>query len=306
MSAGTGAATTNARVLEYYARPAAITALGRHAELVAGLPDDAGELARIMQGVFIYDAVASEFYGCDLSAKRRRAIHLRPVEELLDAIFALDERPLSTPRPPEKRLAGRCHHYARLLVAILRAKGLPARVRGGFGAYFKPGSFEDHVLCEVWDAGERRWVLADPQFDEVFRERLGIGHDHLDVPRDQFIVAADAWRRCRSGEADPSRFGIGFAGLYGLWFVGGSLVRDVAALNKVELLPWDAWGAQPRPGEALGEDQLAFFDELAALASAPDASFDALRERYETDDRLRAPATVFNAILDRAEPSHAS
>ena len=176
-------------------------------------------------------------------------------------------------------------------------------MRGGFGVYFRPGYFEDHVLCEVWDAGNRRWVLIDPQFDEVFRERLGIRHDHLDVPRDQFVVAADAWRRCRSGEAEPSRFGIGFAGLYGLWFVGGSLVRDVAALNKVELLPWDAWGAQPRPDEALGEDQLAFFDALAALAGAPHESFDELRERYETDARLRAPATVFNAILDRPEPS---
>jgi hypothetical protein len=303
VSAGTGAATTNARVLEYYARPAAITALGRHVELIDELPGDAGELARIMQGVFIYDAVASEFYGCDLSPERQRTIHLRTVEELLDAIFALDGRPLSAPRPPERRLAGRCHHYARLLVAILRAKGRPARVRGGFGAYFKPGYFEDHVLCEVWDASDGRWVLVDPQFDEVFRERLGIGHDHLDVPRDQFIVAAHAWQRCRSGEADPSRFGIGFVELYGLWFVAGSLVRDIAALNRVELLPWDAWGAQPRPGEALGEDQLAFFDALAALASAPDASFDALRERYETDARLRVPATVFNAILDRPEPS---
>ncbi len=191
MSSSTGAANTNGRVLEYYARPAAITALGRHAERVEGLPDDVGELARVMQGVFIYDAVASEFYGCDLSPERQGAIHLRPVEELLDAIFALDGRPLSTPRPPEKRLAARCHHFARLLVAVVRAKGVPARVRGGFGAYFGPDSFEDHVLCEVWDASGRRWVLVDPQFDEVFRERLGIEHDHLDVPRDQFIVAAD-------------------------------------------------------------------------------------------------------------------
>jgi hypothetical protein len=43
-----------------------------------------------------------------------------------------------------------------------------------------------------------------------------------------------------------------------LWFVAGSLVRDVAARNKVELLPWDAWGAQPQPDETLDDDQLAF------------------------------------------------
>lgn len=292
------------RALDFYADATAITALGRHAALVEDLPDDVAELARITQGLIIYDAVASDFYGCELSEERQRAIHIRPIEELLDAILALDARPLTMPRPPDRRLAGRCHHYTRLLVAFLRAKGIPARARCGFGAYFNPGYFEDHVLCEHWSEGEQRWVLADPQFDEVFRERLSIGHDHLDVPRDQFIVAAEAWERCRNGAADPGRFGIGFTQLYGLWFVAGSLVRDVAALNKAEVLPWDAWGAQPRPDEALSDDQLAFFDELAALAREPDGSFDELRQRYEADDRLRVPATVFNALLGRPEPSN--
>jgi hypothetical protein len=38
-------------------------------------------------------------------------------------------------------------------------------------------------------------VLVDPQFDEVFGERLRIGHDYLDVLRDQLIMAAEAWER---------------------------------------------------------------------------------------------------------------
>jgi hypothetical protein len=288
-------------VLEFYACPSAMTAVGRHTALVEELPGDIDGLARVTQGLIVYDAVASEFYGCELSEERRRAIHIRPVEEVLDGILALDPRPLSAARPPDRRLAGRCHHYTRLLVAVLRAKGVPARVRCGFAAYFNPGSFEDHMVFERWSAGEQRWVLVDPQLDEVFRERLKIGHDHLDVPRDQFIVAAEAWERCRSGAAYPARFGIGFAQLYGLWFVAGSLVHDVAAPNKVEVLPWDVWGAQPQPGQTLGEDQLAFFDELAALARDPDDSFDELRERYGADGRLQVPTTVFNAILGRAE-----
>jgi hypothetical protein len=36
---------------------------------------------------------------------------------------------------------------------------------------------------------------STPKFDELFRERLRIGHDYLDVPRDQLIVAAEAWER---------------------------------------------------------------------------------------------------------------
>ena len=256
---------------------------------------------KIIQGLIIYDAVASDFYGCELSEERQQAIHTRPIEEVLDGIFTLDERPLSVARPPERRLAGRCHHYARLLVAMLRAKGVPARLRCGFGAYFIPGSYEDHVVCEYWNDNESPWVLVDAQLDEVFRERIGFTHNPLDVPRDQFIVAAEAWERCRNGSVDPERFGISFAGFKNLWFVATTLLRDVAALNKVEVLPWDAWGAHPEPGHILSEGELEFFDEVAALTRDPDKSFAELRERYLSDDRLLVPEIVFNAILGRPE-----
>jgi hypothetical protein len=125
--------------------------------------------------------------------------------------------------------------------------------------------------------------------------------DILDVPRDRFLVAADAWDRCRKGQGDPSKFGIHFTGLRGLWFIAGSLVRDVAALNKMEMLPWDVWGAQPRPDEPLDDERLRFFDQLAALAGAPESAFAKLRRLYEGDGRLRVPATVFNALLNRSE-----
>jgi hypothetical protein len=287
--------------LQFYASESHFTALGRHAAIVSELPDNLNELVKIIHGLIIYDAVASDFYSYELSEERQQAIHIRPIEGVIDGILALEQRPLSLTRPPERRFAGRCHHYARLLVAMLRAMGVPARVRCGFGAYFLPGSYEDHVVCEYWNENERRWVLVDAQLDEVFRERLGFTHDPLDVPRDQFIVAAEAWERCRNGSADPERFGIGFAGLKGLWFVATTLVRDVAALNKVEVLPWDTWGAQPKPGHILSDSELAFFDEVAALTQAPDESFDELRERYTSDDRLLVPKTVFNAIRQRPE-----
>ncbi len=57
----------------------------------------------------------------------------------------------------------------------------------------------------------------------------------------------------------------------------------------------------PAPDDALQDHQLAFFDRLAALTHAPDASFEELRSLYQGDDRLRVPATVFNAVLQRPE-----
>jgi hypothetical protein len=196
---------------------------------------------------------------------------------------------------------GICRHFALLAVAILRAKGLPARIRCGFGGYFGPATFEDHWVCEYWSHSERRWIIIDPQFDDVWTSKLHISHDVLDVPRDRFLTASDAWRGCRSGALDPLKFGVGFAQLRGLWFIAGSLVRDVAALNKVEVLPWDVWGAQPPTNSTILDGQLTFFDRLAELTQTPDETFQELRTLYESDDRVRVPTSVFNALRQRSE-----
>jgi Transglutaminase-like superfamily len=288
-------------ILRFYKRPTTMTSAGKHARSFDGLPNEVAELVRIIQQVLLYDVVAAEFYGFAIPEERWNEIHIRPMEKMLDRLFALDKRNLSVARPLNKRLVGRCRQFVLFLIAMLRAKGIPARARCGFGAYFNPRYFEDHWICEYWNAAEARWIFVDAQFDDVWRRKLNIKHDILDVPRDQFLVAADAWNRCRAGEGDASKFGIDFAGLRGLWFIAGSLVRDVAALNKAEMLPWDFWGAQPRPGDSLGAEQIAFFDQLAAITHAPDASFSKLRDCYGTDDRLRVPATVFNSILNRPE-----
>jgi hypothetical protein len=41
---------------------------------------------------------------------------------------------------------------------------------------------------------------------------------------------------------------------------------------------------------------------VAVLTHAPDASFNELRELYEADERLRVPAMVYNAVLQRTKP----
>jgi hypothetical protein len=218
---------------------------------------------------------------------------------MLDCLLALDGRPLSVARPVEARLVGVCRHFTVLLVAMLRSKGVPARARCGFATYFKRDHCDDHWVCEYWSAAAARWTRLDAQLDAVQRAELKADFDPLDVPHDRFITAGEAWVQCRAGKADPAKFGI-FA-MRGLWFIAGNLVRDVAALNNMEMLPWDVWGAMVRPDEPLQDDQRALFDRLAALTGAPDVSFAELRTFYEGDERLRVPATVFNALLNRPE-----
>jgi hypothetical protein len=178
---------------------------------------------------------------------------------------------------------------------------MSARARCGFGGYFGTGSFEDHWVGAYWQAGEARWVLVDAQIDDVQQAIFPIDFDLMDVPRDRFVIAGDAWAQCRAGETDPATFGLSLLNEAGSWWIAGNLLRDAAALNNMEMLPWDVWGAMPAPNEAIDDDRLALFDRLAVLTRAPDASFAELRTVYEGDDRLRVPATVFNAVLNRPE-----
>lgn len=261
---------------------------------------DVKSLAERVSQLVVYDMVASEFYDLHLPDGRAEEIHMRSTGEMLRRLDAVAPVGLSA-RSAENRLVGRCHHYTRLMVELLRATGVPARARCGFGAYFNPSKYEDHWVCEYWDADGERWRLVDAQFDDVWRQRMSFEFDTLDVPRDKFVVAADAWQMCRRGDVDPELFGISFASFFGLWFVAGNLVHDVAALNRVQMLPWDVWGARPMPGHELSEEDLSFFDQLAELTRDPDSTFDELRRAYAEDDRLTVPSTVFNALRDRPE-----
>jgi hypothetical protein len=291
-------AASRQAILDFYSRPATMTAAGGCAPLIEGLPREAPALAEVVQGLLLHEHLAGPAYGVTLSDARRAESHLRSVERMLERL-GQDDRPLSVARPIEERLVGTCRNFTVLLVALLRAGGVPARARCGFGAYFAPGRFVDHWVAEYWHGQEARWARVDAQLDGPQRELLQVDFNVLDVPHDRFLIAGDAWAQCRAGEANPDLFGI--HDMYGYWFIAGNVVRDLAALNNMELLPWDDWGAMPGPDEPLSAEQLAFFDELAALTRAPDASWAELRARYEGDERLRVPATVFNAVLNRAE-----
>lgn len=118
---------------------------------------------------------------------------------------------------------------------------MPARARCGFGTYFQGDARVDHWITKWWDDARERWVRTDPQIDDVQRGALKISCDTLDLAPEDFLVAGEAWRRCRDGREDPMCFGI--LDMWGLWFVRGNLVRDLASLAaKLELLPWDGWG----------------------------------------------------------------
>jgi hypothetical protein len=273
-------------ILDFYRSPGPVTGLGIHARMVADLPADVARIRDIVQGLLLH-VFWAERLGVRLSEDRKAEVNLRRVDRQLSRLLELDPSPLAQARPPERRLVGNCRDFSTLMTALLRAKGIPARARCGFGTYFLPNRYEDHWVCEHWDAAAERWKLVDAQLDGFQRETLNIDFDPLDVPRDRFVVGGAAWQRCRSGGADPDRFGI--HDMHGLWFIRGDLVRDFLALNKVEILPWDhGWGH-------LGaEDEAAYplMDRVARLTLAGDEAFDEIRTLFASDPGFALPDSL--------------
>jgi transglutaminase superfamily protein len=267
-----------------YAWPGPMTAIDGEEPLLA-LRDDPSAVAALVQGLVIHNAWTSR-YGIDVPPEREEEVELRPAAAMLGRIRELDPAPVTEARPPDRRLVTNCRGFAVLACALLRQVGVPARARCGFGTYFEAGRFVDHWVVERWDAAGTRWVMHDTQIDSLQKEALGLDFDPADMPPGRFVTAGDAWCRCRAGEADPLRFGI--HEWRGAWFVRNNVVRDAAALGKVELLPWDHWGLMDRSSE-LGEGPHdAFVDRVAALAAAGDGA--SLRPLLRHDERLRPPA----------------
>ena len=67
------------------------------------------------------------------------------------ALLTRDGRRLSEERGTNERQVGVCRHFTLLHVAMLRAQGIPARARCGFGVYFEKGKYLDHWVTEYWN-----------------------------------------------------------------------------------------------------------------------------------------------------------
>jgi len=273
-------------VLEYYATPGEVTDPGQHARCLDVLPSEIPALSEIMQGLLIH-VLEAERYGVQLSRERSEEVRIGCVTGMLSRILELDRRPLTVARPPERRLVATCHDYAVLLAAILRQQGRPARPRAGFAAYLAPGRYTDHWVCECWRPAEQRWARVDVQLDSVQRKAYDITFDPCDVPGDHYLAGAEAWQLCRAGDMDPDRFG--FSRWWGWGYLRHSLLRDLLALNKVEILPWESAGLPEKEEAKVSQQDRATLDRIAALTLEGNGAFPALREAYERVMRLGSP-----------------
>ena len=131
-----------------------------------------------------------------------------------------------------------------------------------------PG-WEDHWVCEYWDAS-RRWRLADPQIDEILRE----GSSESVSSRPMFRNPCSLPPARRGGAFEPGNSrGAGCFGhgqTKGLWFMRVNVARDHLALNGVEVSRWDNWRQATGKQRLVNEADSPAVDRIAA---SPDRAF---------------------------------
>lgn len=311
-------------VLEYYSKPGEITNIDKYKPFINWLTDEPSAIYQVVQGIIVHDSWIGD-YGESYNKAHEYSQKTVYMEDLLDKVLEIDSSNLSIPRHPRDRVIACCREFATLMCAFLRAKGIPARSRCGFAVYFGwNGIYEDHWICEYWNG--KRWVMSDPQLDPFQQSSVinwalkvdGIENricriqqfNPRDLKHDEFFTAGQAWKLCREGNANPENFKIscpirpewGIDSLQGLWFVRGQLLRDFAALNKVETVPylvricegldWKPWQLVYAKDSELTEDKLLLLDAIAGLTTDADTNFNKIREAYSTNSDLTVPDEI--------------
>lgn len=276
---------------EFYAAQGQISDPGIYASCLDNLAPDLAELVKQVQGLMLHVHWLKN-YGVNLNRVRKEEQQIRTTRDRLQKILALNDAPLTEKRPVLKRTVGTCRDFSLLLCSILRHRGIPARTRVGFGTYFTEGRFEDHWVCEYWQDVDRRWVLVDPQLDEVQIEALGIDFDPLELPPGKFITGGQAWIQVRNNAADPYLFGI--FNLSGFNFIKGNMIRDFLALNKIETLPWDNFGLIADKFQDMKPTEKRLTDKLAKISTGTDQDFVLLRAVYIAHQGQLLPSYFFS------------
>ena len=266
-------------VLDFYRRFSVDTDPGEHTKLYLGLPESLEELCRLIKCQLIHPFQAQPYAHVLTPERRFDEQKYTTVKAMLAGLISYDPNGLVFTRKPQHRLVLSCRFYSILLASILKHRDIPTRCRYGFGRYIAADKDMRvcHVICEVWNKEQQRWMLVDPI--------LGM----VDFPAHQFEYATQSWQRLRQGKVNPEKYGV--AGTTGNYHILDMLCHDMAAVLGEELL------YKERPLISLDteldvvkmeQDQLELLDTLASLLQEPDQNLKALRDLMNKHTCLQA------------------
>lgn len=212
---------------------------------------------------------------------------LPTVAAMLAELYRRDVRGLIEDRKVENKIVVSCRYVSLLVSSILKAKGIPSRVRAGHADYFWPAGERnisvDHWITEYWSADMNRWVTIDVDGSWSILDSF----DPYDIPQGKFDFPARAWLDIRSSKVDAMRFWNAKperGPLVLLW----SLFYDFHCLMNSEIPyvhgPRLAASAQFANASVA---ELKKLDHLATLMLNPDENFSELQKIWESDKDVR-------------------
>ncbi len=208
-------------VLDFYRQYSSFTDPGEYAYLYKNLPDSLPELCSLIKSQFIHPIVELPDHRDQIPEERwNELVKYTTVKSILKGLVSYDSRGLVTDRKPEDRLVLHCWHCSILLASILKYRGIPARVRYGYAPYLTPGFHSGHVICEVWNENDKRWMLVDPSTNMI------------DYSRKEFDFSNDSWLKMQKKEIDPNLYGMpgNYSKYNGLVSIASTVCLDLASL----------------------------------------------------------------------------
>jgi hypothetical protein len=288
-------------VLRYYLSHSKYSDPGSQAHLFTDLPIAITEIANVVHGLIVHQDATKSLYGFELPKDRELEANTRYIEKILAIIIKRDGSPLSKKREPQNRFVGSCRDFALLTCSILRSKGIPARLRCGFASYFHDDWYPDHWVCEYWNREKKVWILVDSELGDEEKHYYSVNFDHTNVPRDQFMIAGEVWLGALSGKYNPEIYGVKAIDIKGLWFIRADVLRDLASLNKIELLPWDYTEYYDHSFKEISElspADLQLTNNIAKITGGDAVSFDDSQRIYQGNSQVQVGLTITSYTKD--------
>ena len=277
-------------VLDLYRQYSSFTDPREYKHLYANLPDSLPELCQLIKSQTIHPFAELPMYRDQIPKERWNEFAQYPtVKSVLEGLVSHDSRGLVKDRKPKDRLVLGCRENSILLASVLKYRGIPARVRYGHAAYIIPGFHASHVICEVWNEKESRWMLVDPTTGMV------------DFSRDKFDFSNDVWLKMRNKEIDPNLYGM--PGSYaGLGSIVAKVCSDLASILGTEhtvyqYSPMIDHAVKNKGQMTLAAEQIEMLSRISELMKSIDAdSISKLRQIYSNTPEIQITRSFEPAI----------
>ncbi len=280
---------TDNSILDFYRQYSSFTDPGEYKYLYENLPDSLPELCSLIRSQFINYGWELDMYREQIPKERwNESLKYPTVKSALAGLLSYDSSGLVKDRKPEDRLVLICRDNAILLASILKYRGIPARVRYGFSPYLIPGFHSNHVICEVWNEKDKRWMLVDPSADMV------------DFSYDNFDFSNDVWLKMQHNEIDPKLYGM--MGKYtGLFMITVTLCHDLASILGTEY-PHFQYAPIMEPAfeneRQLSEEQIRLINRISELMTLLDSkSLSELKDIYNNNSQIQITKSFVPKII---------